>query len=77
MKELRRIDVLLNEKTGEKFDKGDIITIETNYGRDYLGRLAFVETCELTLDMSEEYNSYKKSISYDDIKSIKKASDLQ
>lgn len=29
MRDLRRIDVLLNEKTGERFDKGDIIKINT------------------------------------------------
>ena len=74
MRELRRIDVLLNEETDERFNEGDMITIETNYGRKYTGRLVFIETCEFTLDMSEEYNSKRKVVNYDEIINIKKVS---
>jgi hypothetical protein len=61
MRDLRRIDVLLNEKTGERFNIDDIVKIKTvgTYSRELIGRIDWIDTLEITLDMSKEYN-YKK-----------------
>ena len=46
---LRRIDVLINEETQERFNEGDIIKVKTigTYSREYIGRLASIGTSEL------------------------------
>lgn len=74
MNGLRRIDVLLNEKTFERFDTGDIVTVKTRgtYGRELTGRIDWIETLELTLDMSEKYEYRKEKIKYEEINSIRK-----
>lgn len=74
MRELRRIDVLLNEETGERFDEGDIIKITTSgtYSKEYVGAIKYIETLKLTLDMSKEYNSNTTEIQYEDILRIDK-----
>ncbi len=74
MRELRRIDVLLNEDTGERFDKGDIVKITTNgtYSRVHIGRIDCIDTLQLTLDMSKDYQSYTNKFKYDEILRIDK-----
>lgn len=70
--ELRRIDVLLDKKTNEEFHKGDIvkITVKSSYNREYIGKVTWIETLEITLDTSEKYNSNECKIKYDDILEI-------
>lgn len=75
MRNLRRIDVLLNEETGERFDKGDIVIIKTFGGiskLEYVGKIDFIETLELTLDMSREYNCRREKFKFEEISSIQK-----
>lgn len=74
MSGLRRIDVLLDEKTFERFNIGDIVTIKTRgtYGRELTGRIDWIETLELTLDMSEKYEYRKEKIKFEDVNSIQK-----
>lgn len=74
MKILRRIDVLLNEETGEEFHENDIIKITTGgtFSREYVGRLHWIETLELTIDTSQFYQSRTNKIKYEDIDKIEK-----
>lgn len=75
MRNLRRIDVLLNEETGEEFHEGDIIKISTGvipYLREIIGKISCIETLEITLDRSKEYKSYVDRIKFEDISKIKK-----
>ena len=73
MRSLRRIDVLLNEDTGEKFDLDDIVKIETYSKIKYIGRLEWIDILELTLDMSDRFESRTQKIKFEDITSIEKA----
>jgi hypothetical protein len=74
MKFLRRIDVLLNEETGERFDRDDIVKITTigTFSREIIGRIEWIETLELTLDKSEQYKNRTEKIKYEDITKIEK-----
>ncbi len=73
MGDLRRIDVLLNEKTKERFDRGDIVKINTygSFSRELIGRIAWIDTLELLLDMSKEYENKTEKIKLVDIGTIK------
>jgi hypothetical protein len=73
---LRRIDVLLDEETGEKFDIDDIVKIEV-YGYQlnriqHIGRIQWINTLELQLDRSKEYQKDEAVLKYDNIASIEK-----
>jgi len=72
MRELRRIDVLLNEETKEEFHEEDIVKVTTKgtYGSENIGRISCVDTLEMTLDMSKEYNNYTRKIEYKNILDI-------
>lgn len=72
--ELKRIDVLLNVKTGERFDVGDIVKIKTSYSfsQDLIGRIACVDTLMLCLDSSLPYQSKIEEVDYGNIYSIEK-----
>ena len=72
MRALKRIDVLLYEETGERFDVGDIVKINTTgtYSRELIGRILWLETLKLNLDMSKEYKTYVTEVKYDDISKI-------
>lgn len=74
MRELRRIDVLLNEETGERFDEGDIVKITTSgtYSKEYVGRIVWIDILKLTLDISKEYTSHTLEIKYEGILRIDK-----
>lgn len=74
MRELRRIDVLLNEETGERFDKGDIVKITTvgTYSKQHIGKIGWLDILKLTLDKSKEFESHTLEIKYDEILSIDK-----
>ncbi|MGJ0846501.1 hypothetical protein ACR77J_07425 [Tissierella praeacuta] len=74
MRELRRIDVLLNRETDERFNEGDIVKVTTKgtYGTEYVGRIEDIATSELTLDMSRKYKSYSDRLKYEDILKIEK-----
>jgi len=71
---LRRIDVLLNEETGERFDKNDVIKISTKgtYSRGIIGRIEWIEILALTIDKSEQYKNKIEKINYEDIAAIEK-----
>jgi hypothetical protein len=73
--DLKRIDVLKNRDTGEEFHEDDIVTITTKgaYGRSYTGRIHWIETLELTLDMSEKHKHKTMEIKYEDIMKIEYA----
>lgn len=71
MKNLKRIDVLLNLETGERFDVNDIVKIEA-YNRKFIGRIEYIDTSELVLDTSKEYESNFNKIKFDDITAITK-----
>jgi hypothetical protein len=73
MRDLRRIDVLLNEKTEERFNCGDIVKISTygTFSRELIGRIAWIDTLELLLDMSKEYENKTEKIKFEDIGTIK------
>jgi hypothetical protein len=79
MRDLRRIDVLLNETTGERFDRDGIVKIITDefttYRREYVGRIICIDTLQLTLDMSKEYKNNVKEIKYEEIDKIEKLFD--
>lgn len=74
MSDLRRIDVLLNEKSGERFNIDDVIKLKTvgTYGREVIGRIHWIETLNLTIDVSLEYKSKTEKIEFDDILRIEK-----
>lgn len=74
MRDLRRIDVLLNESTEEEFHNGDIVKIITSWNShtEFIGKLVWIETSELTIDMSKEYESFTKKFKFDDIAKIEK-----
>jgi hypothetical protein len=74
MRNLRRLDVLLNETTGERFDKGDVVIIKTygTFSRELTGRIDWIDTSELMLDMSKEYNNRTEKVKFEDIGSIEK-----
>lgn len=76
MRELRRIDVLLNEKTDERFDRNSIVKITTGnfstYNRTYIGRIDCIDTLELTLDISKEYKNNVVKIKFEEIDTIEK-----
>lgn len=78
MRNLRRIDVLLNEDTGERFDENDIVKIHTGsystYAKNYIGKLVCIDTLQITLDMSKEYNNNVKEFKFDEIDKIEKLS---
>jgi hypothetical protein len=71
---LRKINVLLNEETSERFDKEDIIKITTvgAFSREIIGRIEWIETSELTLDKSEQYKNRTEKIKYENIAKIEK-----
>jgi hypothetical protein len=68
----RRIDVLLNEETGERFNCGDIVHIcmKCTYLREYEGRIAQINTLDLLLDYSSAYHTRTAEISLDEIHTI-------
>jgi hypothetical protein len=68
---LRRIDVLLNEETGERFNKNDVVKI-TTYSKEWVGRIEWIETSELSLDMSKQYKNYTLKFEFKEIKKIEK-----
>jgi hypothetical protein len=73
MRELRRTDVLLNEETSEIFNREDVVKIIKwicNKEVEYIGRIEYIETSELTLDMSTTYKSHFMKIRYEDISKI-------
>lgn len=73
MRNLRRIDVLLNEDTGEKFSEDDIVKITMIYEiNEYVGRISSIGTLELMLDMSRRYKEYAEKIKYEDMAKIEK-----
>ena len=74
MRDLRRIDVLLNEKTGERYDRDDIVKINTygTFSRELVGRIDWIDTSELMLDMSEAYNNKSTKVKFEDIGTIEK-----
>ena len=74
MRELKRIDVLLNEETEERFNNDDIVKITTTgtFRREYIGRIDWINTLELGLDMSKEYKECTTKIEYKDIARIEK-----
>lgn len=73
--DLRRIDVLrvTYENKIEEFHKGDIIkvTIRNPWGDiEKKGRLALIDTLEITLDCSKEYKKNIEVIKLGDISKI-------
>ena len=74
MRDLHRIDVLLNEETEERFDRDDVVKITTagTFSREIIGRIEWIETLELTLDKSEQYKNRTEKIKYEDIAKIEK-----
>ena len=66
---LRRIDVLLDETIGKRYDKGDLVAITTTgtYKREYIGKIKYIDTLNITLDMSKQYESITKKINFEDI----------
>lgn len=74
MRNFRRIDVLLDKETGERFDINDVVKIKKVgiWDMEFIGRLDWIETSELTLDMSKEYKYRKDTIKFEDISSIEK-----
>lgn len=72
---LRRIDVLLDETTGKRYDKGDlvVITIDGYYEpKEYVGKIKHIDTLNITLDTSLLYESEIKKINFEDIRYIQK-----
>lgn len=74
MNNLRRIDVLLNEKTGERFDRDDIVRIKTygTFSREIIGRIDWIDTLELMIDTSNKYNNKSSRLKFEEVGSIEK-----
>ena len=77
MNNLRRIDVLLNEKTGERFDRDDIVRIKTygTFSREIIGRIDWIDTLELMIDTSGKYKNKSSKLKFAEIGSIEKHND--
>lgn len=72
MRSLRRIDVLLNEETSERFDLDDIVKIETYSNNKFVGRLEWINSLEVEIDLSDRFESRTKKIKFEDILTIEK-----
>ncbi|MBU5331685.1 hypothetical protein KQI61_05705 [Anaerocolumna aminovalerica] len=74
MRNLRRIDVLLNEETGERFSENDLVQIKTygTFSRELMGIINWIDTLELGIDTSKEYNCRQEQVKLEDIGSIVK-----
>jgi hypothetical protein len=74
MRFLKRISVLLNEETAERFDREDIVKITTvgTFSREIIGRIDYIDSLEMIIDKSEKYKNLTEKIKYEDIAKIEK-----
>ena len=58
---------------GTLFRIGDIVTVKTDYRREYTGRISGIDISNFRLDMSERYQWNWREFKYDEISWIKYA----
>lgn len=68
----RKISVLLNEDTGERFNVGDLVRIEMihPYAQACVGRIDWIDYLDLNLDQSTQYRACSTKIKLDEIRKI-------
>ena len=76
MGSFKRVDVLLDEDTNEKFDEDEVVCVTLNapFGgnRQYIGKIDDIDILEMILDMSEKYKSKTIKIKYEEILKIER-----